>query len=111
MMHTVKRFPGRTGTKKISTVFMFFFLRKGRFGAHFPAQCSLFWYLALLEGKLRSKIAFLVNVMKFYELGKFNGFFLMSIFIGGLGGRIGEHQKRAYFTLLHFLAGMNHATG
>jgi hypothetical protein len=110
MVSTVKRFSGLTGPKKINTVFMFFFLRKGRFGAHFSAQCSLFRYSALLAGKLRSKIAFLVNVVQFYELGIFNRFFQIPIFIGGLDGQNGEHQKRPNFTFLHF-SEMSHEIG
>ena len=82
---------------------MFFSACAGCFGAHFSASGSLFRYLTRIASIHRSKMAFLVNDMQFCELGQFNRFFQMSIFIGGLEGRKGEHQNRPNFTLLHFL--------
>lgn len=103
IMQSLNHFPGCSAQKKISIVFMFFSWCASRFCAHFSASGSLFRRLAKMASIHRSKIAFLVNDMKFYELGQFNRYFQTGIFIGALEGRIGEHKKRPNFTLLHFL--------
>jgi hypothetical protein len=102
MMNQMKCFPGQTASKKTNIVFMFFSVSKVLFRIHFSAQCSLFQDLAYWAALRCSKIAFLVNVVKFCESGKFKRFFQMPIFIGSLDDRICEHQKRINFTLLHF---------
>lgn len=102
IMQCLNRFSGCAERKKTHVAFMFFSWSKGRFGAHISASGSLFGPLARKMTETLSEMVFLVSVVTLYELGKFKRFFQTGIFIGGLEGRFGEHQKRANFTFLHF---------